>query len=318
MEPLTSSTPAPAATPTTPTVSRLTSLPNELILDIASYLPGRDIARFMRATRHLHTLLLPSLHATIPAAADSILIWAAHYNDLPAALLALKHNADPNVLSAASATPLCIAARNSNIAIVDALLDNPKTTIEFPKTDSYYYLSKRPLCHLVEDGNIAMVRYLLSRGALVYQAPEAHPPIVAALVHHNAPMVALLLDTQSGWKSDPQSIVNSNALMEAIQTGDATLEILELFLKWSAEMLEVEGEHGLFGVAKVDLSYKGYDKILEFLQHYGAPYELVGGAEESAEPARTETANIQGNAEDATAAVADANGLDVSSTPAAS
>ncbi|RPB11668.1 hypothetical protein P167DRAFT_536580 [Morchella conica CCBAS932] len=280
METLTSPTPAPApAATTTPTVSSLTSLPNELILDIASYLPGRDIARLMRANHHLNTLLLPSLHATIPAAADSILIWAAHYNDLPAARLALKHNADPNVLSAASATPLCIAARNNYTPIVDALLENPNTTLEYPQTEWTYYLIKRPLCHVVDDGNIAMARHLLERGALVYLKREAHPPIVSALVRRNAAMVALLLDTQSGWKSDPgQSVANSNALMDAFKRGELTLEILELFMKWSAEMLEVEGEGGLFGIAQVDLKYEGYDKILEFLKHYGAPYELVGEA----------------------------------------
>ncbi|KAH0604255.1 uncharacterized protein H6S33_006632 [Morchella sextelata] len=316
MEPLTSPTPAPAATTTTtitPTVSRLTSLPNELILDIASHLPGRDIARFMRANHHLHTLLLPSLHATIPAAADSILIWAAHYNDLPAALLALKHNADPNVLSAANVAPLCIAARNNYIPIVDALLDNPKTTIEYPKTEWHYYLSKRPLCLVVDDGNIAMARHLLSRGALVYQKREAHPPIVSALVRRNAPMVALLLDTQSGWKSDTQSVANSNALMDAFERGEVTLEILELFVKWSSEVLEVEGEGGLFGIAKVNLKYEGYDKILEFLKHYGAPYELVEDVKEGAEAASTEPAapaNTEGNAEDVTTVVADADDLD--------
>lgn len=279
MVPLTSLTSALAAT--TLTVSRLTSLPNELLLDIASYLPGRDIARLMRANRQLYTLLLPSLHATIPAIADTILIWAAHYNDLHAARLALKHNADPNTLSAASATPLCIAARNSYIPIVDALLENPNTTLEYPKNEWTYYLVKRPLCHLVDDGNIAMARYLLSRGTLVYQKREAHPPIVSALVRRNAPMVALLLDTQSGWKSDSDlSVVNSNALMDAFRRGEVTLEILELFMKWSAEMLEVEGEGGLHGIAEVNLKYEGYDKILEFLKHYGAPYKLVEDTKE--------------------------------------
>lgn len=104
---------------------------------------------------------------------------------------------------------------------------------------------------------------------------------MSALVRRNAPMVALLLDTQSGWKSDSElSVVNSNALMDAFRRGEVTLEILELFMKWSAEMLEVEGEGGLHGIAEVNLKYEGYDKILEFLKHYGAPYKLVEDTKE--------------------------------------
>lgn len=247
----------------------LASLPNEIILEIASYLPGRDINRFMRSNRHLHILLRPALHASIPA--NDILIWGASYNDLGAVLLALKHNADINTKTHRQQTALCIAAVKGFTPIVDALLTRPNINI------NQHPSHRRALGDVVQKGDLEMTRHLLHAGFLVYQKRERDPPIASAVMRRDNAMIALLLDTQSGWKSDDMSQANSKTMLDAMEGGYMTVSILELLVKWSSEVLkEGDGKRGLFGRAKIDLKFKGYDKIKAFMDHYGAPYELVG------------------------------------------
>lgn len=78
----------------------LLSLPNELLLEIASYIPqdeswGLDnLSFFSRVNHHLHGLLTPILHTLIHS--QYLLVWAIENDDHYAVALALSLGADIN------------------------------------------------------------------------------------------------------------------------------------------------------------------------------------------------------------------------------
>lgn len=140
-------------------------LPNELLLQTASYLPPRPLGRLILASRFLANLLTPLLHtfALAPVNNEPALIWASSRGYITLVAFLLKSpNINVNELStrvSGHRTALHRAAGDWHTQIVALLLENGAYV---NAKDRH---GKTPFWYAVKQGSENIVRMLLAYGA---------------------------------------------------------------------------------------------------------------------------------------------------------
>lgn len=228
----------------------LLSLPNELLLIIASPLDTQDLNSLLRVNRRLTVLLTQSLqeHASRPRVVrrDNFppvactLHWAAWkgYDGLFRILLEKGFDVTQCHVGGVNETLLHFAACSGNEAIIKTLL------CKGADIDANIRHGETPLHYAVHCGREPVVRLLLDRGARV----DTELPLLACTMRHhvgvwttrhpacmewkwNADIVNLLIDR--GAPIDAQDkIIGATALHEASRFGD--LEMIEILLSRGA------------------------------------------------------------------------------------
>jgi uncharacterized protein len=147
-------------------------------------------------------------HADVNARSEdgsTALLWAAHWNDLPAAELLVRAGADANAANDFRMTPLSQACTNGNAALVNLLLNAGA------KPDTPIATGETPLMTCARAGAADAVRALLARGAdvnatepaqhqtaLMWAAAERHQKVLQTLIEAKADLEA---HTKSGFSA---------------------------------------------------------------------------------------------------------------------
>lgn len=246
----------------------LTTLPNELILEVAEKLtsPG-DVYCMLLTTKHLSTLLQPVLDKKVKELKDSakarklpLIHFAVFENDISVARIALK--LDPSSVNQSitlSGTPLRIASWKSFPRMVEFLIANGANP---NAKDPFDLLSDTPLnqalrnivgqepCHesmairrkevmeqLIQAGANPSIRGRNGLNALLQAASKGSAELIASIA--NTGMVDI----------NTRSPNRSTALHVAVaESGDGSYEVIEELLKQGIDVnaVNIYGRTALF------------------------------------------------------------------------
>jgi cytohesin len=142
----------------------LLSIPNELLLEISTYIGPRDLSHLI-CNHRLRDLFTPLLHqyALQDWSHDSALHWAARRGHVPLIKLILSKGLDVNLPNSCGDTPLHFAARDGHLGAVSELLANGADMNVREKCRG-----ATALVYAVEGGYRDISELLIDKGADVY------------------------------------------------------------------------------------------------------------------------------------------------------
>ncbi|KAL6858266.1 hypothetical protein ACO1O0_005726 [Amphichorda felina] len=183
----------------------LDALPDELLSMIAlSVRSRRRLSRLAKASRRLHSIANSTLYRLDARKyGSSALLWAAEHGREDTARTALNWGASV-VARKGNCTPIGVAARENHIEAMRVLL-SASCDVGINITENPEFESElSPVFCAVENGNVAMVRLLLSDGRLDpgYQECTGKTPLITAVLKGHTEIVRLLLADK---RVDPNS-----------------------------------------------------------------------------------------------------------------
>ncbi|KAK2756744.1 hypothetical protein FQN54_005190 [Arachnomyces sp. PD_36] len=186
---------------------QLTTLPDELLLDIAEQLTlEEDINALSTTNRRLHCLLINYLYRfNVRQSESSALVWAARRGVVTTARRSIEQGADVEVKSD-GLTPLSLAAAAGHDGVVELLIATGRVDPEFKDPGE----CKTPLWWAANNGHDRVVKLLLGD---IRVEPDSRDddswgtPLARAAYNGHEEVVRLLLETG---KVDPDSKDNND------------------------------------------------------------------------------------------------------------
>ena len=179
----------------------LLDLAGELLLAIAKNLESeRDISALTRVNHYIYGLLNAYLYLyNVQQSGSSALLWAALHGKEKTAEKSLEEGANPQATTDDGSTPLFLAARNGQEAVVKLLL--AKRGVD---PDSKDKVGRTPLSWAAGNGHEAVVKLLLGTDGVGLDSKDkdGRTPLSLAAEEGHEAVVKLLLAMSS---VDPDS-----------------------------------------------------------------------------------------------------------------
>lgn len=286
----------------------LSNLPAEVILHIAALVESeREVLVLAQSNQRLHNLLIDYLYRrNSQNSGDSALLWAAEHGYESTAWRALSNGAslsaannrgdtplllattagrqrimeflltidgvDVNCHNKCEQTPLVMAARDGNTALVRLLLDQPgilpdKADIE-PRPEGFRLLSrsrtprKTPLAYAAGNGHADIVRALLRTGLVNVNSSNrlGTTPLLDAVSNGHEVVVKSLL-VVPGVQLNARGSLGDTPLLRAVRGRNEN--IIRLLLEADDVDIEAKNDSGMtaFALAKAR-QYEGIKNVL--------------------------------------------------------
>lgn len=126
-------------------------------------------------------------------------------------------------------TPLALASKVGNIDILKYLIEEKKIDVNTYKRNGDKLYRSYALYYAVENGHLECAKYLISKGADLYDKPDSlHNSLLAALRSNSKELVKLILD--SGYSIED---INKYISVNSINVTSDNLDTLEYFVSRS-------------------------------------------------------------------------------------
>lgn len=181
---------------------KLTTLPNELLFETASYLSTSSLNSFLQTNQLLYSILTPTLFARAldPGIRNDVLSWAAEHNSLPVTKFLLANTVflitTSGICGPGCFSPLQVAAAKGFVSVVKAFIAHYPDIIASAHANSGQSSGRTPMMLAAENGHVNVVRafidtYLPSGPA---QRPiDVYNPLKVAIVYRHDLVVRFLL-----------------------------------------------------------------------------------------------------------------------------
>lgn len=179
----------------------LTTIPNELLFETASYLSTSSLNHLLQTNQLLNSVLTPTLFARALGISSSILAWAAEHNSLPVTKFLLANTVYITTASEISGptghSPLQLAAVNGCVSIVKEFIAHCPDIIASAHAENGQATTGRtPMILAAGNGHVNVVRAFID----TYQPPspthrpiDVYNPLKTALANHHDLVVRFLL-----------------------------------------------------------------------------------------------------------------------------
>lgn len=183
------------------TAMPLTTLPNELLFETASYLSTSSLNHLLQTNQLFNSVLTPALVARALGISSDVLSWAAEHNSLPVTKFLLANTASITTASEISGprghSPLQLAAVNGCVSIVKAFIAHcPDIIASAHAENGQPTSSQTPMILAARNGHVNVVRAFIDTYLPLSPAQcpiDVYNPLKMALAKHHDLVVRFLL-----------------------------------------------------------------------------------------------------------------------------
>lgn len=238
--------------------------PNEIIFQIGSYLGLKHIYALLQTSHELHNALRDLFYDRIAdyCRADELtmLEWAAQEGYLNVIQELQSRGRERVFMCGTKDIAICLAAANGHLSCIEPLIAMGAEISPYPY--NHHVQRYSPLMWAAKNGNLAMVKLLISKGAKTdTRSPQYLTALEYALIYHHGPCVRYILEKSSGAEL-------STYLNRAARSNHSSF--VQLLLEKGADVNAKDEQDGRTVVQYAVMSYNW--KCLQTLFAYGERY----------------------------------------------
>ncbi|EYE90174.1 ankyrin repeat domain-containing protein [Aspergillus ruber CBS 135680] len=175
--------------------------PNEIIFQIGSYLGLKHIYALLQTSHDLHDALRNLFYDRVAdyCRADELtmLEWAAQEGYLNVIRELQSRGREKTVMCGSKDVAICLAAANGHLSCIEPLIAMGAEVSQYPY--NHHVQRYSPLMWAAKNGNLAMVKLLISKGARTdTRSPQYLTALEYALIYHHGSCVRYILEKSSG------------------------------------------------------------------------------------------------------------------------